>query len=47
VKESRALHAEKLAAHERALYYTERQKEATPTDVLLLKRWRDFAAKKQ
>lgn len=37
---------EGLASHLIALSYTEQQEEATPSDVLLLKRWHDFAEKR-
>lgn len=40
-------HGEGVTALEAALRYVEQQEEATPTDVLLLKRWRDIAAKKR
>lgn len=40
-------HGEGVASLEAALRYVEQQEEATPTDVLLLKRWRDIAAKKR
>lgn len=46
-KESRVLHSEGLVALEIGLWYIEQQKEATPTDVMLLIRWYDTTAKKQ
>jgi hypothetical protein len=33
-----------LEALERALLYVEQHSKATPTDVILMKRWRDIAA---
>jgi hypothetical protein len=45
-KESRVLYAEGLVALEIALWYIEQQKEATPTNVMLLIRWHDTIAKK-
>lgn len=40
-------HAEGLAALDTALRYVEQQAEATPTDTMLLRRWRDISAKKR
>jgi hypothetical protein len=40
-------HSEGLNSIETALAYVEQQREATATDVLLLRRWRDLAAKKR
>lgn len=40
-------HSEGLTALEAALRYVEQQPEATPTDTLLFKRWRDIAAQKR
>jgi hypothetical protein len=40
-------HSEGLNTIEAALAYIEQQSEATATDVLLSRRWRDLAAKKR
>jgi hypothetical protein len=40
-------HGEGLNSIETALAYVEQQREATGTDVLLFRRWRDLAAKKR
>jgi hypothetical protein len=40
-------HSEGLNSIETALVYVEQQREATATDVLLFRRWRDLAAKKR
>lgn len=40
-------HTEGYTALEAAMRYVEQQPEATPTDVLLLRRWRDIAARKR
>jgi hypothetical protein len=40
-------HSEGLNSIETALAYFEQQREATATDVLLFRRWRDLAAKKR
>lgn len=40
-------HSDGLTALEAALRYVEEQPEATPSDTLLLRRWRDIAAKKR
>lgn len=40
-------HTEGLAALETALLYVEQQPEATPSDTMLLRRWRDMTAKKR
>jgi hypothetical protein len=37
-------YTEGLEALERALLYVEQHSEATPTDVIFTKRWRDIAA---
>jgi hypothetical protein len=37
-------HTEGLEALERALLYAEQHSKATPTDVIIMKRWRDIAA---
>jgi hypothetical protein len=37
-------HTEGLEALECALLYVEQHSKATPTDVILMKRWRDIAA---
>ena len=37
----------KRQALDTALRYVEQQAEATPTDTMLLRRWRDIAAKKR
>jgi hypothetical protein len=37
-------HTEGLKAFERALLYIEQHSEATPTDVIFMKRWQDIAA---
>jgi hypothetical protein len=39
-------HSEGLNSIETALAYVEQQREATATDALLFRRWRDLAAKK-
>jgi hypothetical protein len=38
-------HGEGLNSIQTALAYVEQQREATATDVLLFRRWRDLAAK--
>jgi hypothetical protein len=43
----RMSHSEGLNSVKTALPYVEQQREATATDVLLLSRWRDLAAKKR
>jgi tRNA A-37 threonylcarbamoyl transferase component Bud32 len=40
-------HREGLNIIETALAHVEQQREATATDVLLFRRWRDLAAKKR
>jgi hypothetical protein len=40
-------HSEGLNSIDTALAYVEQQREATATDVLLFRRWRDLAAKKR
>jgi hypothetical protein len=40
-------HSEGLNSIETALAYVEQQREVTATDVLLLRRWHDLAAKKR
>jgi hypothetical protein len=40
-------HSEGLNSIETALAYVEQQREATATDVLLFRRWRDLAARKR
>jgi hypothetical protein len=40
-------HSEGLNSIETALAYVEQQRDATATDVLLFRRWRDVAAKKR
>jgi hypothetical protein len=46
-KEGRVLHAEWLAVLKTAQHCKEQQNKATPTYILLLKRWHDIAAKNQ
>jgi enterochelin esterase-like enzyme len=46
-KADRMSHSEGLNSIETALAYVEQQREATATDVLLFRRWRDLAAKKR
>lgn len=46
-EEARVSHKEGFASLEKALLYVEQQPEATAADVLLIKRWRDAAAKKR
>jgi hypothetical protein len=46
-KADRMSRSEGLSSHETALAYVELQREATATDVLLFRRWRDLAAKKR
>jgi hypothetical protein len=46
-KADRMSHSEGLNSIETALAYVEQQRQATATDVLLFRRWRDLAAKKR
>jgi hypothetical protein len=40
-------HADGMQALERSLQYIEQQPDATPTDILLLRRWRHYASRKR
>lgn len=46
-EEKVSTHSEAVKIFEAALAYTERQPEATPTDIMVMRRWLDIAAKKR
>jgi hypothetical protein len=46
-KADKISHSERLNYTQTSLAYVEQQREATATDVLLLRQWRDLAAEKR